>query len=83
MREETFPTAKGWYRLGKLLIPLGQYSKAQQICEIMLDQKSDDTKQAKIYFTLGSIKSHQGEYAEAITFCEKSIEIFHKKCFSK
>jgi hypothetical protein len=38
--------------LGYLLIKLGRFSKAQQICEIMLDQKADHAKEAEIYLRL-------------------------------
>jgi tetratricopeptide (TPR) repeat protein len=77
IRNETFPHEKGWYRLGYLLIKLGQFVKAQQVCEVMLAQTSDELERANIYHMLGWIKDDQGEYAEAITFYEKSIEINH------
>jgi tetratricopeptide (TPR) repeat protein len=72
MREETFPNLKGWERLGNLLIKLGQFNKAQQVCEVLLDQASDEHEEA------GRVKDDQGEYAEAITFYEKSIKIKQK-----
>ncbi|CAF4237845.1 unnamed protein product, partial [Adineta steineri] len=31
IRQETFPDSKGWYRLGLLLIKMGQFTKAQEI----------------------------------------------------
>jgi tetratricopeptide (TPR) repeat protein len=76
MREETFPQLKGWRRLGELLIKLGQFNKAQQVCEVLLGQTSSDKgEEASIYHMLGMVKDNQGEYAEAIIFYEKSIKI--------
>ncbi len=62
MREETFPHIKGWYRLGNLLIKLGQSDKAQQVFDIMLEQR----EKANIYHMLGIVKYQQGEYTKAI-----------------
>jgi tetratricopeptide (TPR) repeat protein len=78
IRQETFPHLKGWHRLVELLIKLAQFDKAQQVCELMLQQRTDDRDEANIYNRLGSIKSGQGKYEEAITFFEKSIEIMKK-----
>ena len=78
IRQEIFPNEKGWYRLAYLLIKLGQFDKAEQVCEVMLDQTSDDREKANIYDQLGWIKDHQKEYAEAITFYERSNEILRE-----
>jgi tetratricopeptide (TPR) repeat protein len=78
MHEETFPHLKGWYRLGNLLIKLGQLNNAQQVCEILFDQASDAREKASICSMFGKVKNDQGEYAEAITFYETSIEIEQK-----
>jgi tetratricopeptide (TPR) repeat protein len=78
MREGIFPHLKGWQRLGNLLIQLGQFNKAQQVCEVLLDQVSNEREKADTYHMLGLIKENQGEYATAITFYEKSIQINQK-----
>jgi Tfp pilus assembly protein PilF len=78
MRKETFPQLKGWRRLGNLLIKLGQFNKAEQVCEVLLDQASNEREEANIYHLLGYVKDNQGEYAEAIMFYEKSIKILEK-----
>jgi tetratricopeptide (TPR) repeat protein len=78
IREETFPHKKGWYRLGELLNKLGHFSKAQQVCEVMFAQTIDDRERANIYHMFGMIKDNQGEYAEAIRFYKKSVEINQK-----
>jgi tetratricopeptide (TPR) repeat protein len=78
IRKETFPHMKGWYRLGQLLMKLGQFDKAQEVYEAMLAQTTDDREEASIYHQLGWIKNNQEEYADAIRFYEKSIEINEK-----
>jgi tetratricopeptide (TPR) repeat protein len=78
IRKETYPHRKGWYRLGEILIKLGHFDKAQEVYEAMLAQTIDDRDEASIYHQLGSIKDDQGEYAEAIKFYKKSIEMNQK-----
>lgn len=78
IRKVILPHKRGWHRLSMLLIRLGQFDKAQQVCEIMLDQITNDDERASIYYMLGMIKDNKGEYAEAITFYEKSNEILQK-----
>jgi tetratricopeptide (TPR) repeat protein len=78
IREETFPDSSGWYRLGELLLQMGQPDKAQQVYEVMLQETSDESKKGVIYHQLGRIKDEQGHYEEAITFYEKSLAISQK-----
>jgi tetratricopeptide (TPR) repeat protein len=78
MREETFPNARGWYRLASLLLKMGQPDKAQQVYEVLIEQTSTDREKAPIYCLLGWIKYDLGENEEAIKFYEKSIGIFKK-----
>jgi len=78
IREETYPHAKGWHRLGKLLVKLSQFEKAQRVFEIMLPQTSDDREKSGIYHMLGMIKDKQGDYVAAVKFYEKSIKINQK-----
>jgi hypothetical protein len=49
MREQIFPLRKGWHHMSNLLITLGQFNKAQQVCEVLLDQASDEREEAHIY----------------------------------
>ena len=81
IREETFPHAKEWYRLGEFLINLGQSDQAQKVYEVMIDQTSDYCEKANIYHQFFVIKNNQGEYADAITFYEKSNKINQKTLF--
>jgi tetratricopeptide (TPR) repeat protein len=78
IREETFPNSTGWDRLGQLLLKMGQSDKAQQVYKVMLRQASDEGGKAAIYHQLGWVKYNQGQYKEAITFSEQSLEIYQK-----
>jgi Tfp pilus assembly protein PilF len=78
IREETFPDNEGWFRLGLVLLKMGQFDKAEQVYEILLEQTTEEREKSPIYHQLGSIKDDQGEYKEAITFYEKSLEIDKK-----
>jgi tetratricopeptide (TPR) repeat protein len=78
IREETFPDQGGWARLGLVLLQMGQAEKAQQVYEILLEHKTEENAKAPIYHQLGCIKVDLGEYQEAITFYEKSLEINKK-----
>ncbi|CAF1019657.1 unnamed protein product [Adineta steineri] len=78
IRQETFPDSTGWYRLGLLLIKMGQFNKAQEVYEILLHQTTDESDKSPIYHQLGSIKDDQGQYQEALTYYEKSLAIYQE-----
>jgi tetratricopeptide (TPR) repeat protein len=78
IREEIFSVSKGWYRLGLLLLKMGQSRKAQQVYEDMLQHTSDDCEKAHIYHQLGCVKDNEGQYKDAVTFYKQSLEIFQK-----
>ena len=78
IRGETFPNTKRWYRLGLVLGKMGQFQKSQQVYEVLLEQATDEGNTGPIYHQLGIMKFEQGEYKEARTFYEKSIEIEEK-----
>ena len=78
IREETFPDQEAWYRLGRLLLNMGQSKKAQQVYEILLEQTTDESKIASIYRLIGCAKTGAGEYKEAITFFEKTMQIYNR-----
>jgi tetratricopeptide (TPR) repeat protein len=78
IRKNSSPNAEGWYRLGLVLLKMGQSEKAQQVYEILLEQATEEREKAPIYGNIGVIKNRQGEYQEAIVFYEKSIEIEEK-----
>jgi tetratricopeptide (TPR) repeat protein len=78
IREETFPDNEGWYRLGLVLHKMGQFDKSQQVYEALLDQTTDESEKAPIYGQIALAKDSQGEYEEAITFHDKTIQIYKK-----
>ena len=75
IREETFPDSKGWYRLGSVLLKMGQPDKAQRVYQLLLEKKIEENAKGPIYHQLGMIKNRLGEYEEAIQFYEKSLAI--------
>ena len=80
MREHTFPDDKGWSRLGLVLWKMGESTMAQQIYGALLKQATKDSAKAPIYEALGlMMKRAQGEYAEALAYYKKSIEIKEKQ----
>ena len=78
IREETYPDEEGWLRLATVLLKLGQPKKAEQVYQVLLEQATDETKKGDIYCLLGLAKCDKGEYEEAITLYEKSLEIYKK-----
>jgi tetratricopeptide (TPR) repeat protein len=78
IREETFPDSEGWYRLGSVLLKMGQSDKAQEVYEVLLEQTTNESEKGPIYHQLGTVKDDQGEYQEAITFYEKAVAILQQ-----
>ncbi|CAF1070498.1 unnamed protein product [Adineta steineri] len=78
IRKESYPNAEGWYRLGLVLWKIGQFDKAEDIYQVLLDQTKNNESKAPIYHQLGSIKDDQGKYQEALALYEKSIAIDQK-----
>ena len=78
IREETFPEAEGWYRLGGLLEKLGQPAQAQQVYNELLDQATNESEEATIYHAIGGVKNALGDYTEAVGFYEKALAINEK-----
>ena len=74
IRKEIFPDSTGWYRLGLVLSRMGESVKAEQVLETLLEQETDEMAKAPIYHQLGLGKAELGQYAEAITYYEKSLE---------
>jgi tetratricopeptide (TPR) repeat protein len=75
IREEIDPESEEWYRLGKLLLKIDMFDKAQQVYDVLLQQAANDIKRALIYYHIGCAKYGKGEYEEAITAYEKAIKI--------
>jgi tetratricopeptide (TPR) repeat protein len=78
IREETLPDSEEWYRLGLVLLKMGQYDKGEEVYQILLEQTSEESEKVDIYDELGRANDNLGKYKEAITFYEKSLEIDKK-----
>ncbi|CAF1089796.1 unnamed protein product [Adineta steineri] len=78
IRKESYPDEEGWVRLGLVLWKMGQFDKAEDIYQVLLDQIKDDKDRTLIYHRLGCIKDDQGKYQEALTFYKKSLTIYQK-----
>jgi tetratricopeptide (TPR) repeat protein len=81
IRKETFSGHKGWFRLGVLLIKLGQFNKAEQVYDVLLEKSTKKDEKAHLRHMFGMIKNEQGKYQEAVEFYEKSIK-YNKKILS-
>ncbi len=77
MRKETGGST-GWHRIGKLMIQIGQFNKAEELYEILLKQSNNEDAKAHLYYQLGWTKNDQGKYTEAIGVYEKALEISQK-----
>ncbi|CAF1056680.1 unnamed protein product [Adineta steineri] len=75
IRKETYPDEEGWYRLGLLLMKMGQFIKAEEVYEVLLHQATNEIDKAPIYYQLGRIKRNQGEYRKALSYFEKALTI--------
>ncbi|CAF1438646.1 unnamed protein product [Adineta steineri] len=78
IRKESYPNSEGWYRLCIVLRDMGQFDKAEDIYQVLLEQTKDDKDKSRIYHELGLIKDDLGKYQEALTFYEKSLVIREK-----
>ncbi|CAF2636615.1 unnamed protein product [Rotaria sp. Silwood2] len=65
----------GWDRLGLLLIKLGLFKKAEEVYKILFNHILSDNEKADFYHMLGAVKDGQGDYEEAISFYQKSLDI--------
>ncbi|CAF4068607.1 unnamed protein product [Adineta steineri] len=77
MREEAHGHT-GWQRLGDLLLKIGQFNKAEELYNVLLDQTSDEGEKAIYHHQLGSVHSSQGDYEKAIWYFEQGLEILQK-----
>ena len=78
IRQDTFPDSKGWYRMGLILLKMGEFDKAEEVYKVVLTQTINEREQACVYHELGRVKYNQGDYPEAIIFYEKALENFRK-----
>jgi hypothetical protein len=83
IREETFPGYKGWYRLGQLMIKVGQFNKAEELYEILFKQTTNEGEEARLFYQFGHIKDNQGMQKRS-DFMKKQSEfiIFRLQMFT-
>ncbi|CAF1342373.1 unnamed protein product [Adineta steineri] len=68
----------GWERLGKLLLKIGQFNKAEELYNVLLEQTSNEVEKALYYNQLGIIETEQGDYEKAIWYYEQGLQIRKK-----
>ncbi|CAF0774976.1 unnamed protein product [Adineta steineri] len=68
----------GWQRLGSLLLKIGQFNKAEELYNALLEQTSVESEKAMCYFYLGLVHYNQGDYEKAICCYEQGLEIQQK-----
>ncbi|CAF1038546.1 unnamed protein product [Adineta steineri] len=68
----------GWQRLGHLLFKMGHFNKAEKLYNVLLKHTSDGSERALYYNQLGFIHSYHGNYAKAVWYYEKTLEIEQK-----
>ncbi|CAF0843310.1 unnamed protein product [Adineta steineri] len=76
IREETNGT--GWQRLSNLLLQIGQFDKAKELYNVLLEQTSYEGEKAPYYNQLGGVHMNQGDYEKAIWYYEQALQIFQK-----
>jgi tetratricopeptide (TPR) repeat protein len=75
IREEIYPNEAGWYRLGSLLLKMGESEQAQQISEFLLKLPTNNVEKGRLYHRLGLAKYDQCKYKEALRFYGKALAI--------
>ncbi|CAF1295657.1 unnamed protein product [Adineta steineri] len=75
MKEEI--VGKQWYRMGQLVLQVGEFYQAEILYNELLKTASSDSDRADIYQRLAETKYWQGQYKEVILFSKKSLEISH------
>ncbi|CAF0924739.1 unnamed protein product [Adineta steineri] len=68
----------GWQRLGDLLLTIGQFNEAEELCNLLLEQTSNESEKAIYYHQLGYVKNEQGDYEKALWYHELGLEIQQK-----
>ncbi|CAF2786826.1 unnamed protein product [Rotaria sp. Silwood2] len=68
----------GWNRLGKLLLAIGKFDKAEEVLQILIDKSSEDDLEGlgHLYHLMGSVKENKKEYDQAMMLFEKTLNIY-------
>ncbi|CAF1236257.1 unnamed protein product [Rotaria sordida] len=75
---EDFNEHTGWGRLGFILLKLGEYQKSEQLYQILLAKATSDQDKATYNHQLGWIYDSMGDYSQALSYYEKSLDIKKK-----
>ncbi|CAF3752481.1 unnamed protein product [Rotaria socialis] len=68
----------GWYRMGELMLQVGNFSQAKELYNELLKNVSNDNEKGLIYKTLGKAKLKQQEYQQAASLWEESLQFYMK-----
>ena len=68
------PTAL--YRLGVLLIKLGEFIKAEEVFDTLAKRTSDPLQKAQIDYQLGYINDNLGHYDKALHFYQNALTVY-------
>ncbi|CAF1300470.1 unnamed protein product [Adineta steineri] len=69
----------GWQRFGNLLLKNGQFNKAKEFYNVLLEQTSNESEKAIYYSQLGCVKGDQGNYEKGIWYYEQGLKNFQKR----
>ncbi|CAF1052706.1 unnamed protein product [Adineta ricciae] len=73
--QEKIERSNGWERLGKLLINLRQFDKAEEFYEGLLDQANNEDDEVHCYKQLAWSTKKQKKYKEALEYYDKALTI--------
>ena len=66
----------GWFRLGLILIKVGQSQKAEVLYQMLVDKASSDKERGDCVLMLGWVYDDMGEYSKALSYYEQSLEMY-------
>ncbi|CAF3423910.1 unnamed protein product [Rotaria sp. Silwood2] len=69
--------SNSWDQLSTLMITMGYFKKAEEICQALIDATADDRKNelAHYYHQLGYIKSAMGDHQQALDIYQNSLNM--------
>jgi tetratricopeptide (TPR) repeat protein len=70
----------GWHQLGQLLIKIGNFDKAEELYQILIEQTNEQDMNIRplLYNQIGLVKHRKGEIEDALQFYNKKFEIDEK-----
>jgi tetratricopeptide (TPR) repeat protein len=64
------------YRLGALMIKLGDFNKAEEVYIELLNHTTEELDQASLYYQLGYISDNKGHHERALQFYQSALKIY-------